>query len=273
MPSKEATMPQVTSRDGTTIAFDKVGAGPAVIVVDGALGNRGAGWGSELAALLSRDLTVYTYDRRGRNESGDTLPYAVDREIEDIEALVDDAGGTAFVYGISSGAALALEAAARLGSKVRALALYEPPYNSAAIQGDGPDDYEPKLNRLLREGRRGDAVELFMTVVGAPPDVIASMRGTGAWLNMESVAPTLAYDAKCLNGANVPHDRAARIAVPTLVMSGSASMDFMGPSAREVAEAIPNARYRELPGQTHAVDSKVLAPILDEFFCAAGAIA
>jgi pimeloyl-ACP methyl ester carboxylesterase len=132
-------MPTVKSKDGTIIAFDRQGSGPPLILVDGAMGSR-AGGPSELAALLSKDLTVYTYDRRGRNESTDTQPYSVQREIEDIEALVDEGGGSAFVYGISSGAALALEATARLGGKVRGLALFEPPYSSPA-QGNGPDDY------------------------------------------------------------------------------------------------------------------------------------
>ncbi len=128
--------------------------------------------------------------------------------MEDIEALIDEAGGSAFVYGISSGAALALEAAARLGGKVKALALYEPPYGSPA-GGNGPDDYEPKVNRLLSEGKRGEAVELFMTVVGVPPDMIAGMRQSPAWAGMEAIAPTLSYDAACMNGFIIPYDRAA----------------------------------------------------------------
>jgi pimeloyl-ACP methyl ester carboxylesterase len=262
-------MPTVKSLDGTRIAFDRQGSGAALIMVDGALGNRGAAWGSELATLLSKDFTAYTYDRRGRNESGDTLPYAVAREIEDIEALIDDAGGSAFIYGISSGAALALEAASALGGKVRGLALYEPPYNSPTIQGDGPDDYEPKLNRLLSEGRRSDAVDLFMTVVGTPPEMIQGMHSMPMWANAESVAPTLAYDAKCMNGAKIPYDRAARIQAPTLVMNGGLSYDFMRDTARELQKTIPHAAYRELPGQRHDVDAKVVAPILADFFCTA----
>jgi pimeloyl-ACP methyl ester carboxylesterase len=262
-------MPTVKSKDGTKIAFDRIGSGPGVILVDGALGNRGASWGNELAQLLSKDLTVYSYDRRGRNASGDTQPYAVEREVEDIEALIDDAGGSAFVYGISSGAALALEAASRLGGKIRALALYEPPYNSPTIQGNGPEDYEPKLNRLLSQGRRTDAVDLFMSVVGTPPEMIQGMHSMPMWPNLESVAPTLAYDAKCMNGGNIPTDRATRIVAPTLVMNGGAGFDFMRGSAKELEKLIPNATYREIPGQRHDVDAKVLAPILDDFFCTA----
>jgi pimeloyl-ACP methyl ester carboxylesterase len=261
-------MPTVKSKDGTTIAYDREGSGPALVLVDGALGSRATGFRPELAGLLGADLTVYNYDRRGRNESGDTLPYAVEREVEDIEALIDAAGGSAFVYGISSGAALALEAAARLGGKVRALALYEPPYGSPAFQGNGPDDYEPKLNALLAAGKRGEAVEFFMSVVGTPPDMIAGMRSSPIWPVFESIAPTLAYDAACMNGGIVPYDRGATIEAPTLVMNGGEGFDFMKVTAKALSETIPNARYQELPGQTHNVDAKVLAPVLADFFCA-----
>jgi pimeloyl-ACP methyl ester carboxylesterase len=263
-------MASVKSKDGTKIAFDRHGAGAPLILVDGAMGSRAMGFGSELATLLGKDFTVYVYDRRGRNESTDTQPYAVEREIEDIEALIHDAGGSAFVYGISSGAALALEAASRLGGKVRGLALYEAPYGSPA-GGDGPDDYEPKLNRLLSQGKRGDAVELFMTVVGVPPEMIAGMRQSPGWPGMEAIAPTLAYDARCMNGFKVPVERAARVTAPTLVMSGGASFDFMKPAALAIAGTIPNARYQELPGQRHDVDAKVIAPVLADFFCEAPA--
>ncbi len=263
-------MASVKSTDGTKIAFETQGSGAPLILVDGAMGSRALGFGSELAALLGKDFTVYVYDRRGRNESGDTQPYAVEREIEDIDALIADAGGSAFVYGISSGAALALEAASRLGDKVRGLALYEAPYGSPA-EGDGPDDYEPKLNRLLSQGKRGDAVDLFMSVVGVPPDMIAGMHQSPTWPVMEATAPTLAYDAKCMNGFRIPLDRAARVQAPTLVMNGSASFPFMRPAAEQIAGSIPNAQYMELPDQRHDVDAKVIAPALADFFCTASA--
>jgi pimeloyl-ACP methyl ester carboxylesterase len=261
-------MPTVKSKDGTTIAYDRLGSGPALILVDGALGSRSTGFRPELATLLSGDLTVYNYDRRGRNESGDTRPYAVQREVEDLEALIDEAGGSAFIYGMSSGAALALEAAARLGGKVRALALYEPPYGSPAFQGSGPDDYEPKLNRLLAEGKRSDAVDLFMSVVGTPPEMIEGMHHAPIWPIFESIAPTLAYDAACMNGGVVPYDRASQIQAPTLAMNGSEGFDFMKITAKALSETIPNGRYQELAGQRHDVDAKVLAPVLSDFFCA-----
>ncbi len=259
-------MPTVKSKDGTAIAYDKQGSGPALILVGGALGTRAAASGSELAKMLAGDLTLYSYDRRGRGESGDTKPYAVEREVEDIEALIEVAGGSAFVYGHSSGAALALEAAARLGGKVKALALYEAPYGSPA-GGNGYDDYEPRLNRLLAAGKRSEAVELFMSVVEVPPEMIAGMRKSPGWAPMEAIAPTLAYDAACMNGFVIPHDRAAGIQAPTLAMNGGEGFDFMRTTAKALAETIPNARYMELPGQRHDVDGKVLAPILAEFFC------
>jgi pimeloyl-ACP methyl ester carboxylesterase len=265
-------MPTVKSKDGTTISFERQGSGHGLILVDGALGNHAGGYGSELSNLLSKDLTVYTYDRRGRNKSGDTQPYAVGREVEDIEALIDEAGGSAFVYGMSSGAALALEAAARLGGKVRALALYEPPYGSPA-EGTGPDDYEPKLKRLLAEGRRSDAVDLFMTVVGVPPEMIAGMHQIPMWAGMEAIAPTLAYDAACMNGFVIPTNRAASIQAPTLVMNGGLGFDFMRTTARALTAIISHAQYRELPDQTHDVAAEALAPVLDDFFCTAPATA
>jgi pimeloyl-ACP methyl ester carboxylesterase len=259
-------MPKVKSKDGTAIAFDRQGSGPALILVGGALGTRAAASGSELAKMLAGDLTLYSHDRRGRGESGDTKPYAVEREVEDIEALIEVAGGSAFVYGHSSGAALALEAAARLGGKVKALALYEPPYGSPA-GGDGYDDYEPKLNRLLSAGKRGEAVELFMSVVGVPPEKIAGMRQSPGWAAMEAIAPTLAYDAACMKGFEIPYERASGIQAPTLAMNGSEGFDFMRTTAKALAKTIPDARYEELPGQRHDVDAKVLAPILADFFC------
>ncbi|HEX7495843.1 MAG TPA: hypothetical protein VF349_04345, partial [Candidatus Limnocylindrales bacterium] len=150
------------------------------------------------------------------------------------------------------------------------LALYEPPYGSPA-GGRGYDSYEPKLNRLLAAGKRGEAVELFMSVVGVPPDMIAGMRQSPGWPAMEAIAPTLAYDAACMNGFAIPYDRTFRIQAPTLAMNGGEGFDFMRTTAKALAEAIPNARYLELPGQRHDVDAKVLATVLAEFFCAAPA--
>ena len=263
-------MPHVISRDGTRIAFEQSGAGEAVILVDGALGSRALGFSKQLAGLLKPHFSVTVYDRRGRGESGDTLPYAVEREVEDIEALIDQGGGTAALYGISSGAALALEAAVGLGEKVRAVALYEPPYNDE--DADLWRAYERELGELLAANRRGEAVALFMTFVGAPPEHIAPMRETPMWAVFEASAPTLAYDAAVLGKDRaVPTALAARLRAPALVMNGSASYPFMRDTARALAEAMPTGRYRELPGQRHDVEAEAIAPVLVDFFGSAPA--
>jgi pimeloyl-ACP methyl ester carboxylesterase len=262
-------MPTVTSKDGTTIGYDTRGAGPALILVDGATGFRSQGYSNELADLVASDFTVYSYDRRGRGESGNTLPFAVEREIEDIGALVDAAGGAAYVYGISSGGALALEAAIGLQSKVKKLALYEIPYDSTEQGIAAWHTYRAKLGELLAAGQRGDAIALFMSFVGVPEDMLAGMRQSPMWAPLESVAPTLAYDAAALGADRVPPtERAATVTAQTLVMDGGASLEympFMRASAEALAKAIPNAQHQVVEGQTHNVDAKVLAPIMAAF--------
>ena len=258
----------VTSKDGTRIAYDTIGHGPPVILVAGAMCSRSFWSGPELAKLLARRFTVYNYDRRGRGESGDTMPYAVAREIEDIEALIDEAGGSAYLYGHSSGAALDLEAALRLGKKVKKLAMYEAPYNDEAAAKQAFKEYIKQLTEALAADRRGDAVALFMKYVGMPVDQIEAMRHAPTWPMFESLAPTLAYDHSAILGedASVPTDRAASVDVPTLVMNGGASYAFMYDTAQALSKTIPNAQLRTLEGQTHDVDPNVLAPVLVEFF-------
>jgi pimeloyl-ACP methyl ester carboxylesterase len=264
-------MPTVTSQDGTTIAYDVIGIGPAVILIDGALGSRSTfGGKSELARLLSPQFTVYTYDRRGRGGSSDTQPFAVAREVEDIEALIDVAGGAAYLYGISSGGALALEAAIGLPRKVTKLAIYEAPYDASDAGVQAWHAYRAKLDELIALGQRGDAVALFMRFVGAPDDMIAGMRGSPMWSAFEAVAPTLPYDAAALGADRTPPtERAASLTIPTLIMDGSASyevMPFMRATAEALTRAIPHAEHRILEGQRHDVDAKALAPILAAFF-------
>jgi pimeloyl-ACP methyl ester carboxylesterase len=262
-------MPTVMSKDGTPIAYDTRGAGPAVILVDGALGFRSFGASGGLADLLAPDFTVYSYDRRGRGESGDTPPFAVEREVEDIEALIDAAGGHASLYGISSGGALALEAAIRLQGKVAKLAIYEAPYDSSAEGIKAWHGYRTALAEAIAADRRGDAVALFMKFVGVPDDMLAGMRQSPMWPMLESVAPTLPYDAAALGPDRVaPTERAAAVTAPTLVMDGGASIDvmpFMRASAEALTQAIPNAQHRTLEGQGHDVDAKALAPALAAF--------
>lgn len=260
-------MSQITSQDGTTIAYDKNGKGAVVIIVDGALCFRQSVVGSPLASELSKDFTVITYDRRGRGESTDTQPYAVEREIEDIAALINEAGGSAFVFGISSGAALALEAAIKLGHKIKKLAMYDAPYNSEDSARQAWMDYRKQLKELLAVGRRGDALALFMTLTGMPADRLDEMRHHPMWPRLEAVAPTLAYDAAVMgNDASVPIERAASVALPALIMNGGASHPFMRIAATTLANVIPNAQHSTLTGQTHEVAAEALAPVLVTFF-------
>ena len=260
-------MSVVRSSDGTAIAFEKTGQGPAVILVDGALCSRAFGPMRGIAALLAPEFTVYAYDRRGRNESGDTVPYSVEREVEDVEALIDEAGGSACLFGASSGGALVLEAASRLGGKVGKLAIYEVPYNDAPAARARMAQYSRGLAEALAQGRRGDAVALFMAQVGQPADQIAGMRQAPFWAALEAVAPTLAYDSSALGGdGGIPVSTAASVSTPTLLMNGGAGDPFMGETADALAKAMANSRRQTLPGQRHDVSAEAIAPVLAEFF-------
>jgi pimeloyl-ACP methyl ester carboxylesterase len=256
-------MNTVTSRDGTTIAFDRMGKGPPVILVCGGSTDRMAN--APLAALLTSDFTVLNYDRRGRGDSGDTPPFAVEREVEDIEALTADAGGSALLYGTSSGAALALEAAAS-GLPITKLALWEPPFILDASRRP-PADQVAQYDKMIAEGRRGDAVEYFMTkVVGMPPEFVADARTQPWWPAQEALAHTLAYDATIMGDYSVPTERAAAVKAPTLVIAGGADFPWMRETAQALADAFPDGQTRTLEGQGHNVDPAVLAPALKEFF-------
>ena len=261
-------MSSVTSRDGTTIAFDVSGEGPALILVGGAMSARVDA--RELAGVLAKDFTVYAYDRRGKGDSGDTLPYAPEREIEDIAALIAEAGGSAFVFGHSSGAALALRAAAS-GLAIPKLALYEPPFIVDDSRPMPPSDYTEHLEELITSGRRGDALEYFMTAaVMIPQQVVAGMRQSPMWPGMEAIAPTLLYDQAILgdtmSGSPEPLRRWATVTTPTLVMDGGASATWMHHSAETLAETLPNAERRTLEGQDHGPAASMLAPVLVSFF-------
>ena len=259
-------MPAVTSADGTAIAYEKNGAGPALVVVDGALTTRTSSSKAELIALLSPRLTVYTYDRRGRGDSGDTPRYAVAREIEDLDAVIEEAGGSAALYGHSSGACLALDAAVAFGGRVGKLAMYEAPYDNDPQARAAWERYLSEMSEALAAGRPGDAVALFMAFVGTPAEQIDGVRRSGFWADLEAVAPTLAYDHAGVLGTDrsVPQ-RAARVAVPTLVMHGSAGAPFMAETARVLQKAIAGAELRALAGQGHNVSPEALAPVLAEF--------
>jgi Alpha/beta hydrolase family len=265
-------MERVTSKDGTAIAFERVGTGPAVVLVGGAIDD-----GSEnapLAPALGDRFTVYNYARRGRGASGDTAPYAVEREIEDLEAIITEAGGAAHVFGASSGGGLALEAAAA-GLPIGRLAVYEVPY---AMTEDGPhwDRRDlPAVEELLAEGRRGDVVELFMRTVGSSEEDIAGAKGSPYWPPLEAIAHTLAYDAAVMGDGHPPSERLARISSPTLVVTGTVAdahggvpPEFMGRAADAIAVVIPHAERAVIEGAGHMVDATLLAPVIGRFFAA-----
>ena len=258
-------MNTVTSNDGTTIAFDRLGEGPAVVLVCGGSVDRMSN--APLAALLAERHSVFNYDRRGRGDSGDTPPYAVEREIEDIDAVIAEAGGSASVYGTSSGAALALEAAAA-GSPISKLALWEPPYIPEGVPRP-PADTAKTYTELVEANRRGDAVEYFMSkVVGLPDEFVAQAREAPFWPQQEALAHTLAYDATIMADYSLPADRASSVKVPTIVMAGDASFPWMSETARELAEVIPDGELRILQGQSHDVSPEAMTAALEQFLAA-----
>ncbi|MEW2293941.1 alpha/beta fold hydrolase [Streptomyces sp. NPDC006743] len=255
------------SRDGTPIAYQRTGTGPVVVLVSGAM-STGATV-APLAAALSRRFSAVVYDRRGRGESGDTTPYAVEREVEDLAAVIGAVGGDAALYGISSGGALALRAAAA-GLPVRRVAVYEPPFDVREDRAADHARYTEELERALAQGRRGDAVELFLRVTGLAEQMIVNARQSPMWPGLEAVAPTLAYDDAVMGDGTVPRDLLAAVTVPVLAVAGDAGPAWMREAARQVAEAAPQGTYRVLAGQTHAVEPEVLAPVLAEFYGARG---
>jgi pimeloyl-ACP methyl ester carboxylesterase len=259
---------QVVSRDGTVIAYDQLGRGSPVILVVGALCSRTLGPGVKLAPVLAEHFTVFTYDRRGRGGSGDTSPYAVEREVEDLEALIKEAGGSAYVFGHSSGAVLALNAAEH-GLAIKKLALYEAPL---IVDGSRPSTEKDwaQIDALVAEGRRGDAVKVFLKTVGVPAFVIAVMRWLPIWSKITAVANTLPYDGALVRdlerGVPLPAGAWAHVTVPTLAIAGRKSPAWMHTGMRALANVLSHAQYRTLEGETHDVDAKALTPVLNELF-------
>jgi pimeloyl-ACP methyl ester carboxylesterase len=253
----------VMSKDGTSIAYEQSGQGPAVILIGGMFEHRAMEADTaKLAAypLMNEHFTVYQYDRRGRGDSTDTQPYAVEREIEDLEALIDLAGGSAYLSGLSSGASLAFEAALALGDKVKKLAMYDPPYNDDAGARRAWKQFRKDLQVAIDEGRHGDAVALFMMQV-------EPLREMPFWPPLEAVAPTIAYDAAVVGEeAAVPVEHAAKLSIPILMMNGENTYPFMQASGQTLANTFPNVQYRVLAGQTHEVEPDAIAPALVEFF-------
>ena len=261
----------VRSDDGTEIAFETAGGGPPLILVSGATGYRAISPSQkQLAELLGARFTVFTYDRRGRGESGDTQPYAVERELEDLGALVAEAGGSAYAMGLSSGAVLVLDAA-QAGVPIGKLALYDPPFIVDDSRPRVPSDYVTRLNELVGAGRRGDAGEFFLTrAVGVPAEAVAQMRADSGWSVVEGVAHTLAYDGEIMgdmmSGRPLPADRWTAVTAPTLVINGGDSPRHMHSGSDALAALLPNARRATLAGQDHSAEPAVIAPVLEEFF-------
>ncbi|MEJ3742659.1 alpha/beta fold hydrolase [Actinomycetes bacterium KLBMP 9797] len=263
-------MNRVTSKDGTSIAYERLGRGPAVILVGGGLDDGAEN--APLATELASRFTVFNYARRGRGASTDTLPYAVQREIEDIEALIAEAAGPAHLFGVSSGGALALEAAAA-GLAIDKIGVYEVPYMVDDGVREHYAQYVEQLGRVLRDGRRGDAIALFMRLAGASDDDIAAARDSPLWSGLEALASTLAYDAACLGDGRPPAERLARITQPTLVATGAMpdphagglQPGFFDEAADAIAATIPKAERLVIEGQTHVADPRVLSSALERF--------
>jgi pimeloyl-ACP methyl ester carboxylesterase len=259
-------MARVISKDGTSIAFEKTGTGDPLIVVDGALCSRAFGPTAKLVPLLASRFSVITFDRRGRNESSDTSPYSVQREVEDIEALIKEAGGSAYLLGFSSGAALILNAAAA-GLPIKKQLLYEPPYIRNMGGHNPPADSLGQLKSFIASEQRGKAVTFFMKdMVGVPAVIAYIMRITPVWGKLKAVAHTLPYDAAILGDFTIPVNLAADVKVPTMVMGGAKSPVGLYNSVQHLAKAIPNAQSKYLEGQTHNVSMKVIAPEVINYF-------
>lgn len=254
----------VTSHDGTPIAFERVGTGAPIILVDGAFCYREAGPMRALARQLAPVATVYSYDRRARGESGDTLPYSVEREIDDIAALLADAGGHAALFGMSSGGALAIAAAAALGPIITTVAAYEIPV-AVSPDAHASQSYTRELTEALAAGRPGDAVMMFLKLVGVPDQQIEGMRASPGWPALEALGPSLAYDNEVLGDNGIPHARIAEVSVPALMMAGESGAPFIRESAERMGAMFAEGSAVELPHQGHDVDPTALASVLIEF--------
>ncbi|MDX6246412.1 MAG: hypothetical protein QOE76_4135 [Frankiales bacterium] len=254
-------MPNTSSADGTTISYDRQGDGPPVILVLGAFNERATG--AELAAFLASRFTVVNYDRRGRGTSSDTPPYAVEREIEDLAALIDVVGGSACLFGYSSGAVLCLRAAAH-GLAITRLALYDAPFQPAGTTPESWTDLARRLDDLVSAGRRGDAVELFQTqAVGIPPDVVAKLRHAPFWPALERIAHTLVYESLILAS---PAELPDAVTTPTLVMYGDAGPEPLRVAAPALAERLPHGELHAVTGEGHDLAPAALVPLLERFY-------
>ena len=258
-------MNTVVSKDGTTIAYDRRGNGPALVLVDGALCSRAQGPMPDVAEALADRFTVYNYDRRGRGDSGDAGDYAVEREIEDLAAVIEAAGGSAYVYGSSSGAALSLRAAAA-GVPIEKLIAFEPPYVVDDSRKQIPRNWVADMQAL----EPGDAIKYFFTKgIGLPGIFVTMMKLMPAWKPMKAIAHTLPYDAQVLGkncfGEPMDTEQWAPIEQPVLVVNGGKSPGWMKSSTRALAAAVPGAGHTEVPGQNHMIKAGAIAPVIADF--------
>ena len=264
-------MQTLTSRDGSEIAYDRYGEGPVVILVGGALSYRKFNKMEELAKLLGEHCTVINYDRRGRGDSTEVKPFALDREIEDIQALIEAEGGSASLWGWSSGGALALRAAAA-GIGVERLSVYEVPFMVTSEAKRPTRDYGERLDQLVAAGDRGGAVKHFMrNAIGIPAPFVTLMQLMPMWKGLKATAHTLPYDwaalgAHTMYGAPLDPEEWASVEMPTLVVYGAQSADVLQAGSKALAEVLPNSELRELAGVGHNVKTGVLVPVLAEFF-------
>jgi pimeloyl-ACP methyl ester carboxylesterase len=261
-------MPSLISKDGTAIVYDKIGQGPAIILVNGALGHRGLNGEQQLASLLASSFTVFFFDRRGRGESKEIKSYSVAGEIDDIDALIKAAGGEVFLHGTSSGAALALLTAQKLGrDKVAKLSLYEPPYDAYVKDGKNSfDEIKARIKQLVSADKRSDAIAFFFESIGTPADEIQGIKQSPAWSEMEKIGHTLVYDFEILGNGTVPLAVAKNVDMPTQILDGSMSYEFMHQAADTLAKNMTNAKRKTLKDQTHQISAEALAPVLADFF-------
>jgi pimeloyl-ACP methyl ester carboxylesterase len=262
---------RVSSADGTEIAYERSGRGPAVILVGGALDDGSEN--AELVPALAQSFTVYNYTRRGRGKSTDAQPYAVHREIEDIHALLTETGGSAHLFGASSGGALVLEAAAA-GVAASSLVVYDVPYSTDDDAVAQWQQYRRSLSALLAEDRRDEALALFMRLAGSSEDDVEGAENSPYWPGLQTLAPTLAYDAACLGDGGPATARLATITQPTLVVTrslidphtGGLQPGFFDAAADAIAAAVPNGERRIVESRSHAVEPTVVGPVLEQFF-------
>lgn len=258
-------MKTVKSKDGTKIAYDVFGSGPALIFITGAICSRNFMPVLMDAKVFGTSFSVYNYDRRGRGDSADTIPYSIDREVEDIEALIDAAGGSAFVYGHSSGAVLALEAGLKLPSKVKKIFMYDAAYAGTEL---GQKEYlvlVSEVNRLIQSKKNAAALRKFIIGIGMPKVFAYLLPLMPGWKTMKALAPTLEYDM-LLTKDLPPLERASKLSVPAKIAYGEKSPESMHIVAKKLAQSIPKSEVLQVSGQDHMVSAKILLPLFKDFF-------